>query len=120
MLELLAYLSQFVSSIFGYCAIIVMVYGAFKAIFIFFYQIIYHKNQIEILRLELGQYLALGLEFLIGKDIIQTIVHPISIGRDHRGGHRHLADHLVYHRNRYHNLVRTRPIRGIPGVHPLL
>ncbi|PIR49316.1 hypothetical protein COU79_05570 [Candidatus Peregrinibacteria bacterium CG10_big_fil_rev_8_21_14_0_10_54_7] len=28
------------------------------------------------IRIELGKHLALGLEFLVGKDIVESIVHP--------------------------------------------
>ena len=43
---------------------------------LFIHQIVFQRTQIEIIRLELGQHLALGLEFIVGKDIIDSIVTP--------------------------------------------
>ncbi len=64
------------SLLLGYLGVLIMMYGCFKAICNFIYQIRKNLLHIELLRLELGQYLALGLEFLIGKDIIQTVINP--------------------------------------------
>lgn len=36
----------------------------------------HHSGEFDCVRLVVGQYLLLGLEFLIGKDILETIVEP--------------------------------------------
>lgn len=38
--------------------------------------LIKHSDDFDQIRLVVGQYLLLGLEFLIGKDILETIVEP--------------------------------------------
>ena len=65
------------STTLGYCGIVVMVYGAFKALYQFGGNAVANQRcPIEIVRLEFGQHIALGLEFLLGKDLIATIIEP--------------------------------------------
>jgi uncharacterized membrane protein len=60
----------------GYLGVAIMVYGAFRAAFDFIRSLIRRNNHLSRLRIELGKHLALGLEFLVGKDIIESIVEP--------------------------------------------
>lgn len=72
----LEYLSLIAAAIIGFIGVIIMTYGALCGAFKFITSIAQHKNHLPQIRIELGKHLALGLEFLVGKDIIETIVHP--------------------------------------------
>lgn len=69
-------MSIFTASIIGYIGVAVMTYGALHALIAFVTATVYQKGNHHIIRMDLGKHLALGLEFLIGKDIIESVVHP--------------------------------------------
>lgn len=69
-------LSKFLAEAIGYIGIIIMMCGAIKGLWMFLVQVANGKSINTNIRIELGQYLTLGLEFLIGKDIIESLVHP--------------------------------------------
>ena len=69
-------LSVFVASIIGYIGVSIMAYGAIKSAFHFILSTIRGTNHLPYIRIDLGKHLALGLEFLVGKDIIESIIHP--------------------------------------------
>lgn len=70
--------SFLVAEIIGFIGIAVMVYGALMATWHFIECTFYdrHTEGLPRIRIELGKHLALGLEFLVGKDIIESIVRP--------------------------------------------
>jgi uncharacterized membrane protein len=66
----------FVATLIGYVGVAIMTYGAFKSFVIFLRSLARQKDELSLLRVDLGKHLALGLEFLVGKDIIESIVRP--------------------------------------------
>ena len=72
----LSTVSKLLGEVVGYIGIMVMMYGAAKGLYMFIVQTFKKEKEISAFRIELGQYLTLGLEFLIGKDIIESLVHP--------------------------------------------
>ena len=70
-------ISFFVAEIIGFFGVAVMTYGAAIAAIHFLLAKLYrHRNDLPMIRIEFGKHLALGLEFLVGKDIIESIVRP--------------------------------------------
>ncbi|MBT5237587.1 DUF1622 domain-containing protein [Candidatus Peregrinibacteria bacterium] len=69
-------LSVFVASIIGYIGVMIMAYGGIKSAIHFMLSSIRRQNHLPHIRIELGKHLALGLEFLVGKDIIESIMQP--------------------------------------------
>lgn len=69
-------LSILTSSIIGYIGVMIMVYGALRGVIKFIEYSIFRKGHLSGIRIDLGKHLALGLEFLVGKDIIESVVHP--------------------------------------------
>lgn len=69
--------SFLVSEVVGFIGVAIMAYGAFTAAWHFIACTFHHKQHgLPHIRIELGKHLALGLEFLVGKDIIESIVRP--------------------------------------------
>ena len=70
--------SVLIAAVIGYIGVIVMTYGCFKGVWDFSLSIGKHTTHrhLPMIRIELGKHLALGLEFLVGKDIVESIVHP--------------------------------------------
>ena len=69
-------LSIFAAGIIGYIGVSIMAYGAVKGVIDFILSTIRQQNHLPYIRIDLGKHLALGLEFLVGKDIIESIIHP--------------------------------------------
>jgi len=69
-------LSIFVASIIGYIGVMIMAYGGISSAIHFMLSTIRKRNHLPYIRIELGKHLALGLEFLVGKDIIESIMQP--------------------------------------------
>lgn len=69
--------SFLVAELVGFIGVAVMAYGALMATW-HFIECTFHnkKDGLPLIRIELGKHLALGLEFLVGKDIIESIVRP--------------------------------------------
>jgi uncharacterized membrane protein len=68
--------SKLLGEVIGYVGIFVMIVGAAKGLYMFVCRTILQRDVRANIRIELGQHLALGLEFLVGKDIIESLVHP--------------------------------------------
>jgi|GEM_PF-838955 len=64
------------AAIIGYVGVGIMLYGCARGLMLFVRNIITHKNQLARVRIDLGKHLALGLDFFVGKDIIESVVHP--------------------------------------------
>lgn len=69
-------ISIFAAGIIGYIGVAIMAYGGIKSAVHFIISAARKKNHLPHIRIDLGKHLALGLEFLVGKDIIETIIQP--------------------------------------------
>ena len=66
-------------AIFAYIGILVMIVWWIKALYLLFYKwFIDHKIPTWKIRIKLGHYLVLSLEFLVAKDILESIVNPTT------------------------------------------
>ena len=74
--EALSIISNAVAALIGYIGIGIMMFGCIKGVSLFIWQFFRKENFLSDIRIELGQHLALGLEFLVGKDIIESLVEP--------------------------------------------
>ncbi len=73
----LSEVSFIVAEIVGFIGVAIMAYGAFIAAKHFvLYSLQHRQDGLSRIRIEMGKHLALGLEFLVGKDIIESIVRP--------------------------------------------
>ncbi len=70
------HISEFIATIFGYMGIFAIALGGMIALFLAAKSIFSKKSMLAEIRITMGQYLALGLEFLIGKDILESIINP--------------------------------------------
>ncbi len=69
--------SFLISEVVGFIGVAIMAYGALMAAWHFIECTFHAKvDGLPRIRIELGKHLALGLEFLVGKDIIESIVRP--------------------------------------------
>ncbi|MBM3231390.1 DUF1622 domain-containing protein [Candidatus Peregrinibacteria bacterium] len=76
LVELLSQISIVSSTFIGYIGVAIMLYGTVIAFIHFVHGCIFGGLRVSRVRIELGKHLALGLEFLVGKDIIESIVYP--------------------------------------------
>ena len=75
--ETMEVLVEFIWAIFAYIGIAIMVVGWVKAVYLLVYRwIVDHKIPMWKIRIKLGHYLVLALEFLVAKDILESIVNP--------------------------------------------
>ncbi len=75
-IEWLSDLSESVALLIGFLGIILICWGCFKGAYLFLRKFSHNGMLLADIRMEVGQYLALGLEFLVGKDIIESVVQP--------------------------------------------
>lgn len=68
--------SIIVSTLIGYIGVFIMANGCLRAVYEFAMGGRGHDLRLPMIRVHLGKHLALGLEFLVGKDIIESVVHP--------------------------------------------
>lgn len=64
------------AAIIGYVGVSIMMYGAAKSAIEFAVYSVRKTTHLSHIRIELGKHLALGLEFFVGKDIIESVVQP--------------------------------------------
>ncbi len=64
------------AGIIGYVGVAILMVGSAKALWMFTRFFATRKGRFSHIRIDLGKHLALGLEFFIGKDIIESVVHP--------------------------------------------
>ena len=75
--ETMEVLVEFIWTIFAYIGIAVMIVWWIKAVYLLVYRgIVDHKIPMWKIRIKLGHYLVLALEFLVAKDILESIVNP--------------------------------------------
>jgi uncharacterized membrane protein len=65
-----------IATMIGYVGVLIMAYGCIRALWEFLTSGKNHDHKLPMIRVHLGKHLALGLEFLVGKDIVESIVHP--------------------------------------------
>ena len=65
-----------IATMIGYVGVLIMAYGCIRALWEFLTSGKSHDHKLPMIRVHLGKHLALGLEFLVGKDIVESIVHP--------------------------------------------
>ena len=75
-LSTLGSVNQMVAALIGYAGVIVILFGSAKGAFLFLRRFRRNGTLLADIRMEVGQHLALGLEFLVGKDIVSSIVEP--------------------------------------------
>jgi uncharacterized membrane protein len=68
--------AHWASIIFGAIGVFIMLYGSMASLYHFTRSCLTCKASLPNIRIELGKYLALGLEFLVGKDIILSMLQP--------------------------------------------
>ncbi|MFA7681529.1 MAG: DUF1622 domain-containing protein [Candidatus Peribacteraceae bacterium] len=77
LVENLESLSILIASLLGYVGVVIIFYGGLKGFVYFIHACLYpRQGHVPLIRIELAKYLSLGLEFLVGRDVIGTIVHP--------------------------------------------
>lgn len=70
-------LVELIGAVFGYIGIVIMVIWWAKSLYLLVYRwLIDHKIPMGKIRIKLGHYLVLALEFLVAKDILESIVNP--------------------------------------------
>jgi len=68
---------EVIGAVFGYIGMVIMVVWWAKSLFLLVKRwIIDHKIPMWTIRIKLGHYLVLALEFLVAKDILESIVNP--------------------------------------------
>lgn len=72
----LEFISETFAILIGFVGVFVICLGCAKGIFLFLKHFSFQKTLLADARMEVGHHLALGLEFLIGKDIIESLVQP--------------------------------------------
>ena len=60
----------------GFIGVLIMAYGGLRSGGMFLFCVLKRQDHLANIRIELATHLALGLEFLVGKDIIETIIEP--------------------------------------------
>ena len=68
--------SIIIATIIGYVGVFIMAYGCMRALYDFIMNTGTREHKLPLVRMHLAKHLALGLEFLVGKDIVESIVHP--------------------------------------------
>jgi uncharacterized membrane protein len=68
--------SIIIATLIGYVGVFIMAYGCVRALYEFLMSGHSRDHKLPMIRVHLGKHLALGLEFLVGKDIVESIVHP--------------------------------------------
>ena len=75
--ETMEMLVEVIGAVFGYIGMVIMVVWGAKSLYLLVYRwLIDHKLPLWRIRIKLGHYLVLALEFLVAKDILESIVNP--------------------------------------------
>ncbi len=69
-------MSMIAAGIIGFIGVAIMTYGTIKGFGMFMINARNRKKLLTEIRIDIAKHLSLGLEFLVGKDIIETIVSP--------------------------------------------
>lgn len=68
----LLYVKEFVASI----GVLVIILGALRSVYQLFMLVVYQKFSSNYIRLQFGDSVILGLEFMVGADIVGSLVSP--------------------------------------------
>jgi uncharacterized membrane protein len=68
--------SGYIGATIGYIGVAIILTGCLRGMYSFIRKYVCEDLLMADIRIELGHYLALGLEFLVGKDIIESLVEP--------------------------------------------
>lgn len=75
--ETMEMLVEVIGAVFAYIGIVIMIVWGAKAVYLLVYRwLIDTKIPMWRIRIKLGHYLVLALEFLVAKDILESIVNP--------------------------------------------
>jgi uncharacterized membrane protein len=74
-MEKLEHLVEIVATAIGYVGISFIVLGVILAIIQYIISRLDNKYTTDYVRLTLGTYILIGLEFMVGQDIIETVLH---------------------------------------------
>jgi len=75
-MNILLQMSEVAALAIGFLGIILIGVGCLKGMYLFVRKFSHTKMLLTDIRMEVGKHLALGLEFLVGKDIIESVVQP--------------------------------------------
>jgi uncharacterized membrane protein len=64
------------AGVIGFIGVAIMTYGTIKGFGMFLINAKNRNKLVTEIRIDIAKHLSLGLEFLVGKDIIETIVNP--------------------------------------------
>ena len=65
-----------IGNLIGCVGVLIIFVGSIRALWLFIKKPIVKNILLSDIRIDLGHYLALGLEFLIAKDVIETLAEP--------------------------------------------
>jgi len=68
--------SLYAAELIGFTGVLIMCYGTIRGLAAYLMSIRSIGKTITKVRVDIAQHLSLGLEFLVGKDIIETIIRP--------------------------------------------
>lgn len=68
--------SIIIAEIIGFIGVSIMCIGAIKSLYEFLHSFLHKYDQLTEIRIGLVKHLSLGLEFLVARDIIATIIQP--------------------------------------------
>lgn len=69
-------ISLLIASVMGFIGALIIFTGGIHGLYLFLKKATGAQILLADIRIELGHYMALGLEFLVGKDIIETLAEP--------------------------------------------
>lgn len=75
-IEAISSLSEMIAVLIGYIGIAVILIGCVRGVCFFLRKLLWNTISLAQVRIELAKYLVLGLEFLVGKDIVESLIEP--------------------------------------------
>src|SRR3989344_7900882 len=69
-------ISESLALLISFLGVMLICIGCLKGAYLFLRKFSHNGMLLTDIRMEVGQHLALGLEFLVGKDIIESVVQP--------------------------------------------
>lgn len=75
-LESLAFSAERMAVLIGYIGILIIAFGCLRGLAHLGQRVFMNAHLLISVRREVAQYLVLGIEFLVGKDIIESLVQP--------------------------------------------
>ncbi|HLD07684.1 MAG TPA: DUF1622 domain-containing protein [Candidatus Peribacterales bacterium] len=69
-------ITRFLGALIGSIGVTIIFVGCIRGLYLFLKKFLTDNTLLADIRIDIGHHLALGLEFLVAKDIIETIVRP--------------------------------------------